>query len=58
MSLEIERKCPKCEDTQIFWRVAATTLHLGQKTKWRCEDCGFGFTEVNGISTAENPQSA
>lgn len=58
MSLEIERECPRCGTEQTFWRVAATTLHLGTKTKWRCEDCGFGFIEVNGISTADVAETA
>jgi transposase-like protein len=58
MPLETERECPRCGTEQTFWRVAATTLHLGQKTKWRCEDCGFGFVRVNGISTADAAEGA
>jgi predicted RNA-binding Zn-ribbon protein involved in translation (DUF1610 family) len=56
MSLETQRTCPSCGEEQTFWRVAATTLHLGKKTKWTCEDCDFGFIRINGISTA--PESA
>jgi transposase-like protein len=56
MSLETERTCPSCDEEQRFWRVAATTLHLGQKTKWTCGECDFGFIRINGISTA--PESA
>lgn len=56
MSLETERTCPSCGEERTFWRVAATTLHLGQKTKWTCGECDFGFIRINGISTA--PESA
>ncbi|MFB6220944.1 MAG: hypothetical protein ABEH90_05845 [Halolamina sp.] len=58
MSLETERDCPKCGETRTFWRVAATTLHLGEKTKWTCENCGFGFVRVDGISTVDAAESA
>ncbi|AEN05770.1 hypothetical protein Halar_2086 [halophilic archaeon DL31] len=56
MSLETERTCPSCGEQRRFWRTAATTLHLGMKTKWTCEDCSFRFIQINGISTA--PESA
>lgn len=58
MSLETERVCPKCGGDRTFWRVAATTLHRGKKTKWRCEDCDYGITRINGISTADAAGSA
>jgi len=58
MSLETTRECPKCGGSRTFWRVAATTLHLGEKTKWSCEDCDFGFAEVDGISTMDGAESA
>lgn len=56
MSLEKERMCPTCGEEQTFWRTAATTLHLGAKTKWRCGECGFRYIQINGISTA--PETA
>ncbi|MFB6161251.1 MAG: hypothetical protein ABEJ61_08755 [Haloferacaceae archaeon] len=52
MALEMEHTCPDCETVRPFYRTAATTLHLGEKTKWRCPECEFGFVQVNGISSA------
>ncbi len=51
MVLEKDVDCPACGETNAFYRTAATTLHLGEKTKWRCPECGFGYVEINGIST-------
>ncbi|MFB6301160.1 MAG: hypothetical protein ABEH65_12965 [Halobacteriales archaeon] len=53
MALEIEHHCPSCDDERTFYRAAATNLHLGEKEKWGCTECGFGFVTVNGINTAE-----
>lgn len=50
MALEKDVDCPKCEGNS-FYRTAAMNLHLGEKTKWRCSDCSFGYVEVNGIDT-------
>lgn len=46
MSLEIEHDCPKCGGSQQFYRAASTTLHLGEKTKWRCTECDYGFVLI------------
>ncbi len=27
------------------------TLHLGEKTKWRCPECGYGYVEIDEIDT-------
>jgi transposase-like protein len=51
MALEKDVDCPSCGETRSFYRTAATTLHLGEKTKWRCPECGYGFVELDGIST-------
>jgi rubredoxin len=51
MTLQQDAECPSCEETRTFYRTAATSLHLGRKTKWRCPECGFGYVEVGGIST-------
>ena len=51
MSLETEQYCPECETDQTFYRTASTTLHLGEKTKWACEDCGYAFASVGDITT-------
>ena len=51
MALEKDVDCPSCGETQSFYRTAAMTLHLGEKTKWRCPDCGYGYVEIDGIDT-------
>lgn len=51
MVLEKEVDCPNCGGRHTFYRTAATTLHLGEKTKWRCPECDFGFVEIDGIDT-------
>ncbi len=51
MALEKDVDCPTCEESRPFYRTAAMTLHLGEKRKWRCPECGYGFVEINGIST-------
>ena len=51
MALEKDVDCPACGETRSFYRTAAMTLHLGEKTKWRCPDCGYGFVEIDGIDT-------
>jgi len=43
MALEKDVDCPSCGETQSFYRTAAMTLHLGEKTKWRCPECGYGY---------------
>lgn len=51
MSLEKDVDCPECGTTVSFYRSASMLLHLGEKTKWRCPECGFGYVEINGIDT-------
>ena len=51
MALEKEVDCPSCGETQSFYRTGAMTLHLGEKTKWRCPECGYGYVEIDGIDT-------
>jgi transposase-like protein len=46
MSLEMEHECPQCGGEQKFYRSASTTLHLGEKSKWRCTECDYGFVRV------------
>jgi predicted RNA-binding Zn-ribbon protein involved in translation (DUF1610 family) len=48
MARELEHGCPNCEDDQTFYRAASTHLHLGQKTKWYCPECGYGFVRIDG----------
>ena len=50
----LERVCPECGDEREFYRAASTELHLGEKTKWRCPECSYGFVRIDGeVDTAE-----
>lgn len=51
MSLEITRYCPRCGEDRTFWRTASTRLQLGEKTKWRCSECSYGFVRIDGIES-------
>ena len=51
MSLEITQACPDCDDEATFYRAASTTLHLGEKTKWRCTSCDYTFVKINEIDS-------
>jgi rubredoxin len=46
MSLETTRYCPDCEGERTFWRAASTELHLGEKVKWHCEECDYGYVRI------------
>jgi rubredoxin len=48
MSLETTRECPDCGEETTFWRTAAMKLHLGEKTKWRCAECGYTYVLIGG----------
>ncbi|WP_185903233.1 DUF7838 family putative zinc beta-ribbon protein [Halonotius terrestris] len=52
MSLERSHDCPECGTERTFYRTASTTLHLGEKTKWGCPECDYGFVLINGIDTS------
>jgi transposase-like protein len=39
--------CPHCEQDQTFWLTARTNLHLGEKRKWDCPDCDYGFVRID-----------
>jgi predicted RNA-binding Zn-ribbon protein involved in translation (DUF1610 family) len=54
MAQELEHECPECGAEKTFWRVASTTLHLGEKVKWRDGDCGYAFVTVDGIDTSDH----
>lgn len=51
MSMELERTCPSCGEEKTFYRAASTQLHLGQKVKWHCPDCDYGFVQIDSIDT-------
>lgn len=48
MSLEREQFCPGCDEERPFYRAASTELHLGEKVKWRCTECDWGFVVIGG----------
>lgn len=48
MAMETERACPVCSAERTFYRAASMQLHLGEKVKWRCPECDYGFVEVDG----------
>ena len=52
MAMELDHNCPGCGEERTFWRVASTHLHLGEKTKWQCPECSFGFVRIDGIDSA------
>jgi len=48
------RSCPSCGENESFTQVATTTLNLGEKTKWRCDACGYRSIRIgSAIDTAE-----
>ena len=54
MSLELEHYCPTCEEYRDFWKVASTMMHLGQKVKWHCPECDYGFVRIdNEVDTSQ-----
>ena len=52
MSLAVEHDCPECESPREFYRAASTSLELGEKRKWQCPDCEYGFVTIDGIDTS------
>lgn len=53
MGLEREHDCPVCNERQVFYRAASTTLRLGEKVKWRCPDCGYSFVAIGEDITTD-----
>lgn len=47
MSEQVERWCPDCEVERPFYISARTSLHLGEKTKWSCQECDYGFVRID-----------
>ena len=47
MALEMRHDCPDCGGERTFWRVASTEMHLGEKVKWSCGECGYGFVLID-----------
>lgn len=49
MSLERAAYCPECGEERPFYRAASTELHLGEKVKWRCPECNWGFVVIDDV---------
>lgn len=43
--MELQRDCPEC-GASSFWRAASTQVHLGEKVKWDCTECDYGFVTI------------
>ncbi len=51
--MELERHCPNCDGERTFTLTASTNTHLGEKTKWRCPECDYGFVLIGeAVDTA------
>lgn len=51
--MELDRHCPTCEAERTFGLTASTNMHLGEKTKWRCPECNYGFVLIDdAVDTA------
>ena len=55
MAAEIEHHCPECGGDHEFYRAASTTLHLGEKVKWRCAECGYSFVQIDDVVDSSSP---
>ena len=40
--------CPRCGEERAFWKTASTEVHIGVKTKWRCQNCDYGLVRIDG----------
>lgn len=49
MGRKLRRRCPHCGTEQSFYLAASTNLHLGEKTKWRCPECDYGFVRIGDV---------
>ncbi|QSG05774.1 hypothetical protein [Halapricum desulfuricans] len=53
MSITQKQYCPSCEEQRTFIQVATTTLNVGEKTKWRCQECGYRAVRIgSAVDTA------
>lgn len=51
MSLELTHYCPSCGEDHAFYRTGSTLVHLGEKTKWNCPECDYGFVKIDDIES-------
>jgi len=47
MTETLTRTCPVCETEREFLRAASTAVHLGEKVKWHCRECDYGFVRID-----------
>jgi rubredoxin len=47
MGLDLEHDCPECGGTE-FWLTASTLVELGEKVKYDCSNCEYGFVRIDG----------
>jgi transposase-like protein len=52
MTDAVTRTCPDCATEREFYPAARTTVHLGEKWKFRCAECHRAFVRIDGIETA------
>lgn len=53
MSISQKQICPSCGEQQSFMQVASTNLNIGEKTKWRCQECGYRSVRIgSAVDTA------
>ena len=52
MALELDHECPSCGEEKTFYRAASMRVHLGEKVKWHCPDCSYGFVRINGVDSS------
>jgi len=48
MSETLTKECPECGTEREFFRAANTNVHLGEKVKWHCPECDYGFVRIGG----------
>lgn len=53
MAQELDFDCPECGTERRFYRAASTNLHLGEKVKWHCPECNYGFVRIDGIDSSQ-----
>ncbi|MFB6176894.1 MAG: hypothetical protein ABEI99_07085 [Halobaculum sp.] len=57
MALEMTRECPECGEEQTFWKTASMEVHIGEKTKWRCSECDYGFVLIDGENGVDSSKA-
>jgi len=47
MGSDLVRECPECGSSELY-RAASTQVHLGEKVKYHCRECSYGFVRIDG----------